>query len=662
MTRKILSPERRSTKRRRFSRPSWLWRWHHLISVFVLFVGIGMGLASLQFAPTNQRAHASALENVMGWAWADSIGWISLNSDNVGACNPGPCGSYGVNLDPVSRQINGFAWSDHTGWICFGTSCAAVLDCNGTPPDGLPVSAKLDMGNGSVAAHGWAKVCAEKDDGWISLNCAEAGPGVCATVAPYYHVVFNPSTGAFKDPLDAGSSFAWNGTGQQTGLGYIDFQYAYIGAEKDLATCSDGKDNDVNGLMDCQDPQCAAFPACIALQCVTIADCSKPVCQSLPLCKEDVANPNGPTCADGIDNDNNALTDCEEPACQSSPMCVEDAANQNLNQKNNLPVCGDGIDDDGVGGIDCADPKCANFAACKFVGEAATIPGDPDKSCSNGVDDDGKDGKDCADPACSNVPVCTSSWIQAKFGDVYAKAGISAQGTKSSGTYCLSSTGQISGISSGSKCTETAAPSLSLPSSETKYQGTLGALDIPGIISGRYGKVDKNGIIPASLGGKVYHVKGNYTLNPIIFQNGSIETERGNGLLFVDGGDLTISGNLSYASPNLSRYLRNLASFGVIVTKDSNGNGGNILIQPGVTSIVGAYFAEGMIDTGTLGANDQPLQILGLMAAHQFKLERKSLDPLKASETVIFDGRAVANPPPGMQSVSQSLPTSKNAF
>ncbi|MBP9864741.1 hypothetical protein KBC54_04850, partial [Patescibacteria group bacterium] len=66
--------------------------------------------------------------------------------------------------------------------------------------------------------------------------------------------------------------------------------------------------------------------------------------------------------------------------------------------------------------------------------------------------------------------------------------------------------------------------------------------------------------------------------------------------------------------------------------------------------------------TGTLGANDQPLQVLGLMAAHQFNLARKSLDPLKASETVIFDGRAVANPPPGMQSVSQSLPTSKNAF
>lgn len=661
MTRKILSPKRTSAKRRRFRRPSWLWRWHHLLSAFVFFVGVGMAFASLQFAPSNQRAKASATENVMGWAWADPIGWISMNSDNVGACAvPGTCGSYGVNLDPQTRQLNGFAWSDHTGWICFGTSCATP-DCNGTPPNG-PLTASIDAGPGNVAAHGWAKVCNEKNDGWISLNCAEAGDGVCAAVAPYYHVAFDSSTGKFIGPPGSGASFAWNGTDQQTGLGYIDFQYAYVGMEQGVATCSDGKDNDLNGLTDCQDPQCAAVPACIAQQCQALADCNKAQCQPLPLCKEDVNNQNGPTCSDGIDTDNNGLADCQEPACQSSPVCAEDPNNPNVDKVNGLPVCGDGIDDDGNGKADCADPSCANFPACQFTGEAATFPGDPDKSCSDGVDNDGKNGMDCADIACTNVPVCTSSWIQAKFGDVYAKAGISAQGSQSSGTYCLSSAGQITGITSGNNCTETTAPSLSLPSATTNYQGTLGNLDIQGIVAGHYGKVDKTGVVQTILDGRVYYVKGDYTLNATMFQNGNGATQRGNGLLFVEGGNLTIAGNLSYASQSFSTYLRNLASFGVIVTKDAQGNGGNVFIKPNVTEVVGAYFAESTIDTGTLGANDQPLQVLGLMAAHQFNLARKSADATKPSERVVFDGRAVANPPPGMQSIAQSLPSSKNAF
>ncbi len=640
-----------------------------------------MSLASLQFTPANQRAHAAATDNVMGWAWADSIGWISLNSENVGACNQPQCGSYGVNLDPVTRQINGFAWSDHTGWICFGTSCSdpQAVDCNGlTPVTNSPPTAYIDAGNGSVAVHGWAKVCNEKNDGWISLNCAEAGAGVCATVAPYYHVVFNPSTGKFSDPLSPGSSFAWNGTDQQTGLGYIDFQYAYVQQEKGVLTCADKIDNDMNGLIDCKDPQCATQQTCIDEQviaeCKTIADCAKPLCSSNlanTLCNESATNPvnpadpNNPTgniCADGIDNNNNGLVDCQEPACQSSPLCAETPTNPNIDQVNNLPVCADGIDNDGSGASDCGDAKCATYPACQITGEAAAIPNDPTTSCSDGIDNPPANGLiDCADPTCMNVPICTPAWIQAKFGDVYAKAGIDAKGSES--TYCLSSKGTITGftVTSGYSCKETATD-LTLPSAGTNYKGTLGSLDIVGIKTGRYGKVVELGatsLIPSVLDGKVYHVNGNYTLNTTTFKNGIGATQRGNGLLFVDGGNLTISGDLKYESQSFSQYLRNLASFGIIVTKGTVGSGGSVIIDPGVKEIVGAYFAEESINTG---AGNQPLQVLGLMAARKFNLERTSAVSTQASENIIFDGRAVANPPPGMQSVPQSLPTSKNAF
>lgn len=622
-------------KRQRFSWPSWLWHWHQLVSAFILFFGIGMAIASLQLTPSAIPLRASSSENVMGWVWADPIGWISINDLNPSACSPGPCGTYGVNLDTGTNQINGFAWNDDAGWICFGSSCAASVSCNGTAPAG-PLTAYIDAGSGTVEVHGWAKVCNEGDDGWISLNCAE--PGVCAGVSPYYRVVFNPSTGYFKDTAVPGTTFAWNGTLGGTGFGYLDFQNVYVRAEAP-PFCADNLDNDGNGLKDCQEVACSASANC----------------QETPV--------NG-NCGDGIDNNLNGPKDCQEAACHADPVCAETASNGS--------VCANGIDDDGDGLVDCADSGCTGYPTCVLSGEPACALGTANACCSDGTDNDSDTRVDCQDTNCQNqATICTPAWISAKFGNVYAQQGITAETTGggqslSNATYCLTSQGSITGFSSSSTCIESSSSqNISLPSSGTGYKGTLGSLDVNGILNGRYGTVvNFLGSLPPVLDGKVYHavsIGGSpVTLSATTFQNGTGATQRGNGLLIVEG-DLSITGDLAYQSNMLTQYLKNLASLGIIVKKKADGTGGNIFIQPSVQNIVGAYFAEDTIHTGTVGT-DTPLQVLGLMAAYRFDLQRVYHDPSRAAESVIFDGRAVANPPPGMQDVSKSLPTSKEAY
>lgn len=65
--------------------------------------------------------------------------------------------------------------------------------------------------------------------------------------------------------------------------------------------CDDGLDDDNDGLVDCDDPDCA----------------SDPVCAMQP-----------EACTGGVDEDGDGLIDCEDPDCFEDPVCydVDDAA------------------------------------------------------------------------------------------------------------------------------------------------------------------------------------------------------------------------------------------------------------------------------------------------------------------------------------------------
>jgi hypothetical protein len=340
--------------------------------------------------------------------------------------------------------------------------------------------------------------------------------------------------------------------------------------------------------------------------------------------------------------------------------------------ENTMTACIDHVDNDLDGAIDCADSDCRLLSICTPpppIKETDCTAGSIDLCCSNGIDDDFDGAIDCADSDCQGVAsMCTVAWLKTEFGSVYAQQGIAAiaaPAAQFNASYCLSLTeGSITGFASQLGCTATTS-ALSLPSAAGGYRGSLGNIDLAGIRNGRYGEVvpiaDGNAL-PESLNGKVYRYSsgGVLTLPSKMFQNGTGPTGRGNGLLFVDGSDLRISSNMSYRASTVDNYLRNLASFGIIVTTDpTTGMGGNVMIDPGVSQLVGAYFAERSISTGV---STVPLNVYGLFASRLINFQRTGGTSSTAAENVSFDGRAVANPPPGMQDVGKSLPTVKEAF
>jgi MYXO-CTERM domain-containing protein len=163
------------------------------------------------------------------------------------------------------------------------------------------------------------------------------------------------------------------------GCGQV-WAYPDVVAEVTAAACSDGKDNDLDGKTDCEDPDCHAY--CLENTDARChdgkdndfdgkADCKSADCA--PYCVESTEE----TCHDGKDNDQNQKTDCADPACAA--FCPE------ADQK----ACSDGIDNDSDGKIDCDDPDCDGFC-----------PEESLLACNDGRDNDGDGLTDAADPRC----------------------------------------------------------------------------------------------------------------------------------------------------------------------------------------------------------------------------------------------------------------------
>ena len=116
-------------------------------------------------------ADSSTSDNLSGYAWTDTIGWISLNCTDLVSC---ASSAYGVRVDNAGK-ISGYAWSENIGWISFNDS-----DVTGCPS--IPCTPHLDSTTGKVT--GWAKVLSSADsgdptwDGFISLS----GTGYGVTV------------------------------------------------------------------------------------------------------------------------------------------------------------------------------------------------------------------------------------------------------------------------------------------------------------------------------------------------------------------------------------------------------------------------------------------------------------------------------------------------
>lgn len=590
----------------------------HLVSLFGIAAALLVVLnVALILSPSNEVV-ATASENMSGWAWSDTGGWLSMNNTNAGSGG----GSYGVNLNLSTDVVTGFAWSDNQGWVCFGTSCNTG-SCVGATPNNTPANTTSTASiDGSNRLRGWAKFCnVSGSEGWISLNCLDTGgAGTCAT--SNYGPTVNFGTGVFN-------GYAWHGavtTG--TGWGWISFSGVSLtsGFEGTTTTCHDALDNDADGGTDCGN-----------------------------------APPSDDMCFQQV------TLNC--PAAETQCGLLGRAS-----------CCSNGLDDDDDNLIDCAD--AANCSA-----DPACIP----EICNNSIDDGDVDALiDCDDPECSTFPACTPAWIRSNYGSIYAQQGVSGNAPpagETNATYCISSAGAISNFTSESGCTEASTVPINLPTGGNGYVSNIGRLDLAGILAGRYGTVvnitTSTGLLPA-LAGQVYvydrDLNGNscpstgpagantaFILGAKTFTNASGSAGKGSGLLVIKGCDLIVAGNSTYGAGNVS-YLRNLASFGAVVLSKYSGGvpqyGGNMYVNPSITQIVGLYFAERSLHTGSTGGTFTDLQLdaYGALVSRDLQLERRYGSPTEPAEDIVFDGRGVVNPPPGLQDITKSLPSLKDSY
>lgn len=118
-------------------------------------------------AASNAEIGGPAAGPIAGWAWSDTIGWISLSCTNDDTCSTS---AYGLEIES-SGSISGYAWSDNVGWIS-----AEDGDLTGCPE--APCVAEM---SGS-SMRGWLKVLSAEDsqsggwDGWIRLKDLDYGP------------------------------------------------------------------------------------------------------------------------------------------------------------------------------------------------------------------------------------------------------------------------------------------------------------------------------------------------------------------------------------------------------------------------------------------------------------------------------------------------------
>ena len=168
--------------------------------------------------------------------------------------------------------------------------------------------------------------------------------------------------------------------------------------EGDLAgECSDGADNDLDGLYDCMDPDCEPSTDCSG------GDDDDSQGDDDDSQGDDDTSGGESDCSNGIDDDSDGLTDCDDSDCAQDDACSgsgddDDTTAQEFD-------CANSIDDDGDGLIDCSDPDCVQDPACNGSGDDDDTTAQ-EFNCANNVDDDGDGWTDCDDTDCFQDPAC----------------------------------------------------------------------------------------------------------------------------------------------------------------------------------------------------------------------------------------------------------------
>ncbi len=142
-----------------------------------------------------------------------------------------------------------------------------------------------------------------------------------------------------------------------------------------IEICIDGVDNDCNGAIDCADTACCGVGPCGA--CAFCGDGTCDPGEDLCGCPVDCGPIPAESCTDGADNDCDGLADCDDLDCAADVACIVPVCGDGIcdpaEDLCGCPVdcgpipaenCTDGADNDCDGLADCADADCAADPAC----------------------------------------------------------------------------------------------------------------------------------------------------------------------------------------------------------------------------------------------------------------------------------------------------------
>jgi len=227
--------------------------------------------------------------------------------------------------------------------------------------------------------------------------------------------------------------------------------------------CSDGLDNDCDGLVDCGDPNCSGIPPCATVfcpdgichpseLCTCFIDCGPPRlegtafgncadgldndCDSCTDAADSGCGGTETNCTDGVDNNCDGLTDCSDSSCASNPACEACCQSGGTCVEATASACivqggtNQGAGTDCLGSVACCTPTgCADMddVCCASAGVSlgggstcGTLPS-TESACADGVDNDCDGSIDCTDGDCASSSSCASPPTLAGFPHAHRK-------------------------------------------------------------------------------------------------------------------------------------------------------------------------------------------------------------------------------------------------
>ncbi len=118
-----------------------------------------------------------------------------------------------------------------------------------------------------------------------------------------------------------------------------------------LEVCNNRTDDNCDGLVNCNDPDCVGDPACAGnTDCVPTARNERKACNDFD------------SSGAAIDNDCDGAANCADSDCRRNPACDTSGA---CSPEGKGRTCADGRDNDCDGLVDCADPDCSGSRSCR---------------------------------------------------------------------------------------------------------------------------------------------------------------------------------------------------------------------------------------------------------------------------------------------------------